>query len=316
MNKKNVLLLENIDKGAKALFEKAGYRVQALQYALADDTTIDLSDIQILGIRSKTQVTKRFLQKAKNLEVIGAFCIGTDQIDLVACKKKRVTVFNAPFSNTRSVAELAIAEMILLMRNIFERSLEMHHGIWNKSAQGSFEIRGKVLGIIGYGNIGTQLSVLAEAFGMKVVYYDIAEKLFYGNAKKCRNLKELLHIADVISIHIDGRAENTNFIGEKDFREMKDGVIVLNLSRGKVVDLVALSDFIKLGKVRGAAVDVFPQEPEKNGGDFITPLQNLSNVILTPHIAGSTQEAQEHIAHFVSEQIIGYLRKEEVVLSL
>jgi len=313
---KKVLLLENIDKSAGLAFQNAGYQVEHVSHALSESNNEYLSDISILGIRSKTAITQKLLDKARRLEVIGAFCIGADHIDMTTCREKNITVFNAPFSNTRSVAELALGEMIMLSRRVFERNLEMHSGLWNKSAVGSYELRGKTLGIIGYGNIGTQVSVLAESFGMKVVFFDIFEKIWYGNAQKCKTLDELLAISDIITVHIDGRGTNKKFIGAQEFKKMKDGVLFLNLSRGAVVDLAALYKSLKKGKVGGAALDVFPIEPEKNGSAFVSELQNLPNVILTPHIAGSTMEAQANIGKYVSNKIISFLEKGDISLSL
>jgi D-3-phosphoglycerate dehydrogenase len=238
---------------------------------------------------------------------IGAFCIGTNQIDLIAATRKGIAVFNAPFSNTRSVVELALAEMILLVRKIADKSAKMHRGIWDKSADGSFEIRGKKLGLVGYGNIGTQLSVLAESLGMNVYYYDIDEKLALGNAIKCKSLKELLERVDVVSLHVDGREANTNLIGKREFEWMKEGVIFINLSRGHVVDIHALKDAITSGKVAGCAVDVFPHEPVSNQEEFISELRGLPNTLLTPHIGGSTLEAQENIGHFVPGKFMDYI---------
>jgi D-3-phosphoglycerate dehydrogenase len=238
---------------------------------------------------------------------IGAFCIGTNQVDLTDCLKRGIVVFNAPFSNTRSVVELAISEMIMLMRNLVDKVSAMHRGTWNKSAVGSFEIRGKNLGIVGYGNIGAQLSILAEAMGMNVYYYDLVEKLALGNARKCDSLEELLARSDVVSLHVDGRADNRHLIGDREFETMKDGVIVLNLSRGHVVDIQALIKHIEKRKVAGAGIDVFPDEPRSNDEEFLSDLRNQANVILTPHIGGSTSEAQENIARFVPAKIIDYI---------
>jgi D-3-phosphoglycerate dehydrogenase len=238
---------------------------------------------------------------------IGAFCIGTNQIDLKTATQKGVAVFNAPFSNTRSVVELAIAEMILLMRNIVDKSVKMHKGVWDKSAKGSFEVRGKKLGLVGYGNIGTQLSVIAESLGMKVYYYDVEERLSLGNAVKCKSLKEVLEQADVISLHVDGRKSNTNLIGAREFELMKKGVIFINLSRGHIVDIQALRENILSGKVAGCAIDVFPHEPVSNAEEFISELRGLPNTLLTPHIGGSTSEAQENIGNYVPGKIMDYI---------
>ena len=239
--------------------------------------------------------------------VIGAFCIGTNQIDLREATRKGIAVFNAPFSNTRSVVELAIAEMIMLMRNIVDKSVKMHKGEWDKSAKGSFEVRGKKLGLIGYGNIGTQLSVLAESMGMKVFYYDTEEKLSLGNATKCKTMKEVLEKADVVSLHVDGRPSNINLIGPHEFEIMKKGVIFINLSRGHVVDIQALKENVASGKVAGCAIDVFPHEPASNNEEFRSELRGLPNTILTPHIGGSTLEAQENIGNFVPTKIMDYI---------
>ncbi len=311
------LLLENIDPGAVEIFEKEGYQVELMTRALTEDELIEkIPKIHLLGIRSKTKVTARVLQNAPKLMSVGAFCIGTDQMDLPALTEKGIAVFNAPFQNTRSVVELAIGEMIMLMRGIFAKSSLMHQGVWDKSAKNSNEIRGKKLGIIGYGKIGSQLSVLAEDIGMEVYVYDHSEKLALGNARKCKSLAELLKIADVISVHVSGDRKNTNIIGEKEFVQMKDGVIFLNLSRGFVVELPALEKYLRSGKIRGAALDVFPTEPKGKDDPFKSTLQGLTNVILTPHIAGSTAEAQKEIAQFVSGKLIDYVNTGNTYLSV
>lgn len=307
-SKIKVLLLENVDQRAIDLFEQEGYDIKIFPKALSEkDLSEAIKDISILGIRSKTEVTDTVLSHAKKLLTIGAFCIGTNQIHLQSASEKGISVFNAPYSNTRSVVELAIGEMILLGRNAIDKNTGMHKGIWDKSAAGSHELRGKTLGIIGYGNIGVQLSVLAESLGMHVYYYNLSDKLTHGNARKCYTLAELLRISDVISIHIDGRKENTNFIGEQAFEMMKPGVIFLNLSRGHVVDMKALAKYIKNGKVKGAGIDVFPHEPESNKDPFTCEIQNLPNVLLTPHIGGSTEEAQKNIGEFVATKLIDYV---------
>jgi D-3-phosphoglycerate dehydrogenase len=252
-------------------------------------------------------VTAKVLENANRLMAIGAFCIGTNQIDLEAAQERGVAVFNAPFSNTRSVVELAIGEIIMLTRNIFDKAVLMHQGKWDKSASGSKEIRGKKLGIIGYGNIGAQLSVVAESIGLDVYYYDLEEKLALGNATKLDSLKELLQTADVISLHVDGRPENKDVIGEAEFKLMKDGVIFINLSRGHVVDISALKSNIESGKIKGCAVDVFPEEPKSNKDPFESELKGLPNTILSPHIGGSTEEAQENIGNFVPNRIMDYI---------
>ncbi len=307
-NRIKVLLLENIHQDAVNIFKTEGYKIESVSGSLNEkDLAKRIKDISILCIRSKTQITQEILKNATRLISIGAFCIGTNQIDLNECLRKGIAVFNAPFSNTRSVVELALAEIIILMRNIFDKSVLLHKGVWDKSARGSFEIRGKKIGIIGYGKIGSQLSVLAEDLGMEVIYYDVLDKLALGNAKRCKSLKELLKKSDVITLHIDGNPGNMNFIGEKEFRQMKDGVIFLNLSRGQVVDLPSLVKYISAGKIRGAAVDVYPEEPSGNNDKFTSGLQNLPNVILTPHIGGSTEEAQKNIGNFVPSKIIDFI---------
>lgn len=307
-NRISVLLLENVHPKAVEIMKFEGYNVEVYPAGLDEDELCEkIKNVSILGIRSKTQVTEKVINSAKRLIGIGAFCIGTNQIDLNACLKRGVAVFNAPFSNTRSVVELAIAEIIVLMRKLVERSNAMHQGQWDKSARGSFEIRGKNLGIIGYGNIGAQLSVLAESLGMNVLYYDIEEKLALGNATKCTSLKQLLEHADVVSLHVDGRKENHNLIGADEFEMMRDEVIFLNLSRGHVVDIAALKEYIENGKIAGAAVDVFPEEPKSNDEEFTSALRGLPNTILSPHIGGSTIEAQENIAGFVPNKLIDYI---------
>ena len=307
-NRINVLLLENVHPDAVATFEQEGYNVQFVKGSMTEEELCEqIKDVSILGIRSKTQVTAKVLSHAKKLHAIGAFCIGTNQIDLNACSEKGVGVFNAPYSNTRSVVELAIGQMIMLVRSVFEKSNKLHKGEWDKSANGSVEIRGKKLGIIGYGSIGSQLSVLAEALGMQVYFYDVVDRLALGNAKKCASLNELYALSDVISLHVDGRESNLNIINENSFNAMKDGVIFINLSRGHVVNINALIDALDSGKVRAAAVDVFPYEPKNNDEVFKTPLRGRDNVILTPHIGGSTEEAQYHIGHYVSNKIIQYI---------
>lgn len=305
-----VLLLENVHSRAVELFRREGFQVELLKGALDEDELCEkIRDVSILGIRSKTNVTARVLENAPRLMCIGAFCIGTNQIDLKAAEARGVSVFNAPYSNTRSVVELAVAEMILLMRNIPEKSNKMHRGEWDKSAAQSYEIRGKKLGLIGYGNIGIQLSVVAEALGMEVYFYDLVEKLPLGTARQCHSLEELLRLSDVVTLHVDGRAGNALLIGEAEFRLMKDGVIFLNLSRGHVVDVPALAAALRSGKVRGAAVDVFPHEPKTNDEAFESQLCGLSNVLLTPHIGGSTEEAQAGIGEFVPNKLLAYVNQ-------
>lgn len=307
-NRIRVLLLENVHPKATELFRKEGYQVETISGALSEEELCEqIKDVSVLGIRSKTQVTAKVLEHANRLISIGAFCIGTNQIDLETSLLKGVTVFNAPFSNTRSVVELALGEIIMLSRRILDKSAKMHQGNWDKSASGSVEVRDKKLGIVGYGNIGAQLSVLAEAMGMQVYYYDVVEKLQLGNAKKCDTLQQLLEIADVVTLHVDGRASNNGIFGKAEFDAMKDGALFLNLSRGHVVEITALVGALRSGKLGGAAVDVFPHEPANNQEPFISELRGLPNVILTPHIGGSTTEAQENIAHFVPGRIMEYI---------
>jgi D-3-phosphoglycerate dehydrogenase len=275
---------------------------------MSEDELIErIKEISILGIRSRTHVTARVFENAEKLIAVGAFCIGTNQIDLNAAAKSGIPVFNAPFSNTRSVVELVIAEIIMLMRKIPDKSVKLHNGIWDKSSEGSFEVRGKKLGIIGYGNIGTQLSVLAESLGMKVYYYDTAEKQGLGNALKCRSMSKLLQIADVVTLHVDGRESNAALIGPREFDLMKKGVIFINMSRGHVVDIHSLTENIRDGKVAGCAIDVYTHEPVDGSEEFIFELRGMPNTILTPHIGGSTLEAQENIGHYVPGKIIDYL---------
>ncbi len=307
-NRINVLLLENIHPFAVEAFKAEGFNVEVYPGGLDEDELCSkIKNISVLGIRSKTMVTARVLENANRLMTIGAFCIGTNQIDLKEATKRGVAVFNAPYSNTRSVVELVIGEIIILIRKTAEKSAMMHQGKWDKSATGSFEIRGKKLGMIGYGNIGSQLSVLAESLGMKVYYYDREEKLGLGNAIKCKSMKELLETSDVVSLHVDGRKENINLIGKHEFDLMKKGVIFLNLSRGHVVDIAALKENILSGKVAGCAIDVFPHEPKSNNEEFVSELRGLPNTLLTPHIGGSTLEAQENIASFVSGKFLEYI---------
>lgn len=307
-NRINVLLLENVHEDAVKIFEHEGYNVETIKGSLSEEELIEkIKGVSILGIRSKTNVTAKVLEHANKLHAIGTFCIGTNQVDLDACSMKGVSVFNAPYSNTRSVVELALGQIIMLVRNTFEKSKMMHEGVWDKSATNSVEIRGKKLGLVGYGSIGSQLSIIAEALGMKVYFYDAIDRLALGNAKKCSSLKELLALSDVVSLHVDGRASNKNIIDADAFDYMKPGVIFLNLSRGHVVDIEALVANLKSGKIHGAAVDVFPYEPKNNDEPFVSELQGLKNVILTPHIGGSTEEAQEDIGHYVANKIIQYI---------
>ena len=307
-NRINVLLLENVHPYAVEAFKAEGFNVEVYPAGLDEDELCEkIKNVSVLGIRSKTNVTAKVLENANRLMTIGAFCIGTNQIDLKEATKRGIAVFNAPYSNTRSVVELVIGEIIMLIRNLPDKFAKMHEGKWDKSANGSFEIRGKKLGIVGYGNIGSQLSVVAEAIGLNVYYYDREERLALGNATKCKSLKELLEMADIISLHVDGRKENTNLIGQAEFDLMKKGVIFLNLSRGHIVDIAALKKNIENGKVAGCGIDVFPHEPKSNNEGFVSELRGLPNTILTPHIGGSTLEAQENIATFVSGKFLDYI---------
>ncbi len=312
-----VLLLENIHPIAKELLESEGYTVEALKRALTKDELKEkIKDVSILGIRSKTEISEEIIQEAQKLLAIGVFAIGTNQVNLQACSQKGIAVFNAPYSNTRSVVELTFGSIIMLYRKAFDKSMKLHKGIWEKSAKGSHEVRGKKLGIVGYGNIGSQLSVVAESFGMDVYFYNTSETLALGNAKACKSLEELLRIADVVTIHVDGRKSNKDLISEREFSLMKDGVIFLNLSRGFVVDIDALVAHIKNGKIAGAAIDVFPKEPKSNDESFLSPLQNLPNVILTPHHGAGTEEAQENIARFVPSKLKNFIDTGNTTLSV
>lgn len=304
----NVLLLENVHPIGVELMKHEGYNVEVISSALNEEELAEkIKNVSILGIRSKTNVTKKVLENANRLISIGAFCIGTNQIDLETCTEKGIAVFNAPFSNTRSVVEMAIAEIIFLMRGFHDKSHGMHKGIWDKSASGSFEIRGKKLGIIGYGNIGAQLSVLAENMGMDVYYYDVIEKLALGNATKIDSLDELLKTCDVITLHVDGRKDNKCLIDKSKIEMMKKGSYLVNLSRGHVVDIPALKAALESGHIAGTAVDVFPHEPKNNDEPFASELVGMKNTILTPHIGGSTLEAQQNIARFVPGKIMEYI---------
>lgn len=308
-SKVRILLLENISDSAVAELTDSGYaHIKRLKGALGEDELIaEIKDAHILGIRSKTHVTERVLEAAEKLLAVGAFCIGTNQIDLRAATRKGIAVFNAPHANTRSVAELVLGLCVMLIRKIADKNAAAHRGVWMKDARGSYELRGKTLGIIGYGNIGSQVSVLAESFGLNVIYYDILTKLPLGNARQIRDLNELLANADIVTLHVPSDNQTRNMINEATLSAMKPGAIFLNYSRGDVVDLEALRAFIEAGKIAGAAVDVFPEEPEKNGDEFQTVLQNLPNTILTPHIGGSTEEAQANIGLDVTAKLIKYL---------
>ena len=311
------LLLEQIHPEAEEILRSSGFDVETVARALDENELVErLSGVSLLGIRSKTHVTRRVLDAAPNLVAIGAFCIGTNQIDLAAATDHGVAAFNAPFSNTRSVVELAIAEIISMTRRLTEKNALMHEGVWDKSADGAHEIRGRTLGIVGYGNIGTQLSVLAENLGMKVLFFDTADKLALGNARRCLTLEELLRESDVVTLHVDGRPGNENLFGEGEFAEMRPGSLFLNLSRGFVVDYASLRKHIESGHIAGAAVDVFPVEPKGRGDEFTSELRGLPNVILTPHIGGSTEEAQEDIGRFVAGKFRDFVRDGTTAMSV
>ena len=310
-----VLLLENISAAAIEAFRAAGYEVETHKAALEERELIEkVRAVSLLGVRSKTRITAPVLTSAEKLVAVGAFCIGVDKIDQKAASERGIAVFNDPHSNSRSVAELVMGEIIMLLRRTFQASSEMHRGEWNKSAAGAHEVRGLTLGIVGYGKIGSQLSELAEAMGMRVVFYDSAHVLARGNARGV-SFRELLEIADVVTLHVDGKKENQDLFGDAEFRAMKEGACFLNLSRGFVVDHDALAAHIKTGKIAGAAVDVFPSEPESGAG-FKSVLQGLGNVILTPHVGGSTEEAQQNIGSFVSAKLLDYVKTGDSTLSV
>ena len=316
-SKIKVLLLDNIDQEAAEKFVNEGYRVEQIGTKLTEDDLVKaIKDVSVIGVRTRTKLTPRVLSAASKLMAIGVYSVGTDHVDIHGAGAKGVAVFNAPFSNTRSVVELALGEAMVLMRRVFEHSTSLHSGVWSKTADRSYEIRGKKLGIIGYGNIGSQLSVIAESVGVEVIYYDIAEKLSHGNAKRVLSLQDLLRQSDIISVHFDGRASNKNLISDKEFEVMKTGVIFLNLSRGTVVNYEALAKAVLNGKVGGAGIDVFPNEPKSNSEPFESVLCGLPNVILTPHIAGSTVEAQRNIANYVSERVVKFLAQGETLGSV
>ncbi|HEX6249587.1 MAG TPA: phosphoglycerate dehydrogenase [Nocardioidaceae bacterium] len=308
MSARRALLLENVHPVAEEILTQAGLSVETAKGALDEPELAEaLQGVDVLGIRSKTQLTGKVLESAERLCVVGAFCIGTNQIDLAAASRRGVAVFNAPYSNTRSVVELAIAEIISLTRRLTDKNASLQRGVWDKSASGAHEVRGRRLGIVGYGNIGSQLSVVAESMGLSVAFYDLEDKLALGNARRAASLEELLSQSDIVSLHVDGRAGNAGLFGEEQLRMMKKGAIFINLSRGFVVDHEALREHILSGHLSGAAVDVFPQEPKKQGDPFESALRGLPNVILTPHIGGSTEEAQEDIGLFVARKLQGYL---------
>ena len=313
----NVLLLENIHTVGADFLRSKGYDVKTHDGALGEAELIEaIQGIDLLGIRSTTYLTANVLDAADDLLAVGAFCIGTNQIDLPAATARGVAVFNAPYSNTRSVVELAIAEIIGLARRLHEKNIDMHAGVWNKSAAGSHEVRGRTVGIVGYGNIGSQLSVIAEALGMRVIFYDVDDKLALGNARKCATLEELLAEADVVTLHVDGRPGNAGLFGEDQMVLMKPRSLFLNLSRGITTDTAALRRHIESGHIAGAAVDVFPIEPKRQGDPFESDLRGLKNVILTPHVGGSTEEAQQDIGRFVAAKLDSYARFGNTSLSV
>ena len=307
----NILFLENISDVAVKYFNQAGYtNVKKLNGALSEEQLIkEIKNVHLVGIRSKTKLTEKVINAAEKLQAIGCFCIGTNQVNLKAATEHGVAVFNAPYSNTRSVAELVIGASILLIRKIVDKNRAAHEGIWLKEATGSFELRGKTLGIIGYGNIGSQLSVLAEGLGMKVIFYDTETKLPLGNAESSKSMKDVLGRADIVSLHVPELPTTKNLINKNNLKFFKKGSILINYARGEVVEIDALAKALSEGHLGGAAIDVYPWEPEKNGDKFTTPLQGLSNVLLTPHIGGSTQEAQQNIGDDVAAKLFNYLEK-------
>lgn len=307
----NILFLENVSNKAVQHFELNGYtNIKQISAALSEEEICKaVKNVHLLGIRSKTCITKKVLAAAEKLQAIGCFCIGVNQVDIEEATKKGIVVFNSPYSNTRSVAELVIGSSIMLMRKILEKNTAAHNGIWLKDANGSFELRGKTLGIIGYGNIGSQVSVLAESIGMKIIYFDVETKLPLGNATPCKSLKELVSESDIITLHVPEISSTKNLINKNILKFFKKGSHLVNYSRGNVVDLKALSEFIKEKHIAGAAIDVFPVEPEKNNDSFDSYLQGVPNVLLTPHIGGSTVEAQQNIGYDVSNKLFQYLEK-------
>ncbi len=311
------LLLENIHPSAVERLEKDGVEVDLRSSSMSEDELVHaLPGIDLLGIRSNTTITPRVLASAPDLLAVGCFCIGTNQVDLDEAARRTVAVFNAPYSNTRSVVELVIGEIIVLARRLVEKTVRMHDGIWDKSASGSHEIRGRTLGIVGYGNIGSQLSVVAEAVGLRVIFYDVTDRLAHGNARRMGSLEALLAEADVVSLHVDGRPGNAGFFGAEHFALMKPRSLFINAARGMVVDTEALRQHILSGHIAGAALDVFPVEPKAQGDPFESPLRGLDNVILTPHVGGSTQEAQEEIGHFVAGKLASYIHDGSTALSV
>ncbi|KAK2871565.1 D-3-phosphoglycerate dehydrogenase 2 [Arthroderma sp. PD_2] len=312
-----VLLLENVNITGRSMLSEQGYQVEFLKSSLPEDQLIEkIRDVHVIGVRSKTKLTERVLREAHNLLVIGCFCIGTNQVDLQYAANHGIAVFNSPFSNSRSVAELMIAEIITLARQLGDRSLEMHNGTWNKLSNKCWEVRGKVLGIVGYGHIGSQLSVLAEAMGMTVIYYDVVNLMAMGTARQVPTMQDLLQTADFVTLHVPELPETKNMFSHKQFEQMKDGSYLLNASRGSVVDIPALVQAMRTGKIAGAALDVYPSEPAGNGdyynkdlAPWAADLRGLKNVILTPHIGGSTEEAQSAIGIEVGQALIRYVNE-------
>lgn len=299
------------------MLQESGIEVETRSGALDEaDLIAALEGVDLLGIRSKSEVTERVLQSAPGLQAIGAFCIGTNQVNLKSAAQRGVAVFNAPFSNTRSVVELVIGEIIAMARRLTEKDGHLHAGVWNKDSAGSHEIRGRSLGIVGYGNIGSQLSVVAEMLGLRVHFYDAEDKLALGNAHRCESLEELLEVAEVVTLHVDGRGGNAGFFGAEQFAQMRPRSLFLNLSRGFVVDYDALRERLLAGDIAGAAVDVFPTEPKSKGEPFVSPLQGIPNVILTPHVGGSTQEAQEDIGRFVATKLRDFVQRGTTTLNV
>ena len=307
-SKVKILLLEGISPTARKVFEVAGYtNIEEYPKALTGKDLIErLDDVRILGIRSTSQLTKEVIENAPKLMVAGCFCIGTNQVDLDSALEHGMPIFNAPFANTRSVAELAISSIVALMRRTPEKNIALHRGEWIKSAKGSREVRGKTLGIVGYGNIGVQLSILAEHIGMRVIYYDIEKKLPLGNTRSAASLDELLGLSDVVSLHVPETADTKDLIGARELLLMRKGSCLINYSRGTVVDIDALAEALKSGQLGGAAIDVFPKEPKSKDDEFISPLRGLDNALLSPHVGGSTEEAQDGIGTEVAEKLVRY----------
>ncbi len=307
-DKIKILLLEGLHQSTLETLHANGYEnIESLKTSLSEQDLIEkIKDVHFIGIRSRTQLTEKVIAAANKLVAVGCFCIGTNQVDLSATQKRGIPVFNAPFSNTRSVAELALGQIILLLRGVPEKNAKAHRGEWNKSAVGSYEARGKTLGIIGYGHIGTQLSILAEHLGMRVQFFDVESKLVLGNSTQVKTMEELLSTSDVISLHVPETRETKNMIGAKELGQMKDGAILMNAARGTVIDIDALAEALRSGKLAGAAIDVFPVEPKSNSDLFESPLTEFDNVILTPHVGGSTQEAQENIGIEVAGKLAKY----------